>query len=513
MKSLKIIDLIDLEQLQKLQDTFSRATGVASIITDIEGKPITAPSYFCRLCMDIIRKTEKGLRNCMYSDAQIGGQKDVVIQRCLSGGLMDGGTPIVVEGRHIANWLIGQIRLTDMDTESMISYAREIGADREEFLKALEEVPFMDEEQFKSIAEMLALFARHLSRLAFENRSLERSENYIREIIRAMGDGLISTDRKGEIREFNPAAEEITGWKMNDASGRNIKEVLPLIPLTDESRSREALTLNREGRQRRIIFSASDLPSREEGGSTLYVIRDVTEARQMEAQLRQSQKMDALGRLTGGIAHDFNNMLTGILGAADMLDSRDDLDEEARKLIGTIISAAEKAGNLTKGLLDFSRKEQGGTSEFDLHEAVGGAIAILERSINKKIILKSDLQAIKSYINGNPAQVESVIINLGLNAQDAMPEGGEILIETANVYLNDRKKSFYILLTLSDNGSGMTEDQAAHIFEPFYTTKERGTGLGLASAYGIVKSHGGEIQVKSAPGKGTTFFVYLPIKR
>ena len=169
--NVKFQDLFNLEEIQNIQDTFAKATGVASIITDTDGRPITKPSNFCRLCRDIIRKTEKGLTNCMRSDAVLGlsNPDGPTIQPCLSGGLWDGGASIMVGRKHIANWLIGQIRNEQQDEEKMLAYAREIGADEEDFREALGEVTIMSIEQFNNVCEALYVMAKQLSTLAYQN--------------------------------------------------------------------------------------------------------------------------------------------------------------------------------------------------------------------------------------------------------------------------------------------------------------------------------------------------------
>jgi len=179
-ENITFIELFDLNELQKIQDTFAEATGVASIITDPEGVPITKPSNFCRLCNDIIRKTEKGRANCYYSDSMIGrpNPDGPIIQPCLSGGLWDAGSSISIKGKHIANWLIGQVKNKDTKEEKMMEYAREIGADEDEFREALHEVREMSLEQFQKIADALFVFAREISSKAYLNKQQERFISY-----------------------------------------------------------------------------------------------------------------------------------------------------------------------------------------------------------------------------------------------------------------------------------------------------------------------------------------------
>ncbi|MEI8084725.1 MAG: PAS domain S-box protein [Paludibacter sp.] len=238
-------DIFILEEIQQLQDMFSDATGVASIITQPDGTLITKPSNFTRLCNDIIRNTPKGCANCIKSDATIGGLNScqVVVKHCLSAGLWDAGVPITVGGNHIANWLIGQVQAEDVDLEKMKAYADEIGVDRNEFLSALEEVPKMTENRFKKVAEMLHVFVIDLSEKAYNNLQLkneiakreeanlklQKSQESLYITLHSIGDGVISTDRNGLINEMNPVAEQLCGWKLKDAKGKPLTQVFEIV--------------------------------------------------------------------------------------------------------------------------------------------------------------------------------------------------------------------------------------------------------------------------------------------
>ncbi len=254
-------------------------------------------------------------------------------------------------------------------------------------------------------------------------------------------------------------------------------------------------------------------------GAALERIRAEQDLRRAEAQLRQAQKMEAVGRLAGGIAHDFNNLLTTVLGTCDLLLEELPPEKQWREDVEEIRKAGDRAAGLTRQLLAFSRKQVIEAATLDLNDTVLAVSTMLRRLIGEDIELITQLDVHLGMVRADPGQIEQVLLNLAVNSRDALPHGGKLVIETSNVRLEGDTTGFggipggdYVMLGVSDNGTGMDAETRSHIFEPFFTTKEqgKGTGLGLATVYGIVRQSGGHVLVYSEPGAGTTFRVYLP---
>lgn len=362
-------------------------------------------------------------------------------------------------------------------------------------------------------------------------------------IIESAMDAIISLNENQCVTLFNAAAEAMFGCPSGEVLGRPLDRFLPthLRQLHQEQIAafgRTGLTRRSMGNLNEItgvrangeIFPIeASISQIEVGGSKLYtvILRDITERKQTEAarikleeQLRQSQKMESVGRLAGGVAHDFNNLLTVIQMYSDLMREQLTNDDPLLPQVNQIRLAAERATSLTRQLLAFSRKQVLAPTRLDVNLLIANLRPMLARLLGEDVMLTTQLQPGLWPIVADAGQLEQAIMNLALNARDAMPNGGQIKIETGNVSLDkeythtqvEALSGPYIRLTMTDTGQGMDGDTQVHIFEPFFTTKQpgKGTGLGLSTVHGIVKQSGGDISVYSAPDEGTTFQIYLP---
>jgi len=352
-------------------------------------------------------------------------------------------------------------------------------------------------------------------------------------VVESSYDAIISLTPQGIILTWNHGAERIFGYSAEEAMGQSIlflsppdrpvedAKLLEMVRLSDTVEHFETVRLKKSGTLLHIALTLSpikDLDGKVVGVSS--VARDITESKGMEETLRQAQRMESVGQLAGGVAHDFNNLLGVILGYTELLLERLGQDDRQRKDIEEIQKAGERAALLTRQLLAFSRKQVLQPKVLDLNSVVAGAEKLLQRLIGEDIDLLVVLDPVLGCVKADSGQLEQIIMNLAVNARDAMPAGGKLTIETSNTELDEgyaAKHPFtapgpYVMLTVTDTGCGIDAQTKGRIFEPFFTTKEfgKGTGLGLSTVYGIVKQSGGSVWVYSEIGIGTSFKIYLP---
>jgi PAS domain S-box-containing protein len=364
--------------------------------------------------------------------------------------------------------------------------------------------------------------------------ALGKSEENLSITLNSIGDAVLATDNNGSVIRMNPVAEKLTGWTMSEARNLpidqvllmkdpNTKESTGLLQSKESNKRNEMLLTAKNGKEYRVTCTGSPLCAKDSsiiGG--VWVLRDVTAEHTMQEQLRQGQKLDAIGRLAGGVAHDFNNMLGGILGSAELLRIKTDENSSASEYIDIIHDSAKRASELASGLLAFSRKQPLRIIPVDIHQIIRNALSILGSTIDRRIQIKLDLTNEYSVIMGDKSQLQSIFLNLGINASHAMPSGGELRVGSSEVTLSpayceqspfDIMPGDYLEIEVTDTGHGIRQEHLSRIFEPFFTTKEpgNGTGLGLAAVYGGIQQHKGAITVYSQQDKGTSFHLFFPL--
>ena len=393
--------------------------------------------------------------------------------------------------------------------------------------------------ELAAILIVLRLSVNLLNVAVDSEEELRKSSENLRITLESIGDAVIATDIKGNVTRMNPVAEKLTGWKIEDAEGKPLPEVFHIVnaltrdevenPVDKVLASGEIVGLAnhtvliaKDGIEHQIADSGAPIHDLQRNVvGVVLVFRDVTKEYQLQEQLNHSQRMDAIGQLAGGVAHDFNNMIGAILGASEVLEKKL-TDEKSKKFHGIIVDCAERAGNLVEKLLAFARKQPESSTKVDVHEVIDDSVTILKNTIDKRIEIQVNKDADSFLVIGDPSQLESVFINLGINSSHAMTNGGRILIETSVVELDSHyceASSFdllpgkFIQIEFRDNGTGIPHDILSKVFEPFFTTKEqgKGTGLGLAAVYGTVQQHGGAITVYSEENEGTCFSISLPL--
>jgi PAS domain S-box-containing protein len=377
-------------------------------------------------------------------------------------------------------------------------------------------------------------------RNTLEPSSTERRQRKPEETLRQLwqsveqsADTVIIMDRSGVMEYVNPTFETLTGYSRQEAVGQTLgmlRSDQQASELYEEmwntvlsGNAFRGIVMCRKKNGETLIIEKALTPLRNESGQITHFIstgRDITERRKLESELQQAQKMDAIGRLAGGIAHDFNNLLLVVSAYAELTLDTLTSEDPLRRNVAEILTASRRAADLTRQLLAFGRKQMQLLQILDLNTVIGEITGMLPRLVGEDIELVfvpgRDLGKVKA----DPVQIEQIVMNLAANARDAMPSGGRLTIETATVQVDESymqrhaivPAGDYVLLTVSDSGQGIAAEHLPHIFEPFYTTKEagKGTGLGLATVYGIVKQNGGFVWVYSESGLGTTFKVYLP---
>jgi PAS domain S-box-containing protein len=426
----------------------------------------------------------------------------------------------------LAVWALGD-RFLIRRTQALVRVTRDLGAGR---FDVRAPVPYDRGE----LGELERAFNAMADSLQRREAAVVESEGRFREITETIQEvfWILSPDRRS-LLYLSPAFEPIWGRPVSSMEG-SLERLLATVDPEDAARIREAFAkMGPEGFREEFRIRRPDdglrwistraFPVRDSEGRVSRIIgssEDITERRGVEEQFRQSQKMEALGRLAGGVAHDFNNLLTVISGYAELLMSDPKMDDETRHQLQEIAASSKRASSLTRQLLAFSRKQIVQRQPVDLNDTLRRMQDMLRRLIGENVKLTIGPGENLATVMADPGHIEQTIMNLVVNARDALPRGGSIRIETANVELDEAYAKDhsgvvpgeFVMLAVSDTGIGMDAATRARLFEPFFTTKERGkgTGLGLATVYGIAKQFGGHIWVYSEPGRGSCFKIYFP---
>ena len=404
-----------------------------------------------------------------------------------------------------------------------------------------------NEEIARQHAELQVRMAKESAELAAAKKELEivaereraaetlrRSETRIRRLVESNIIGIATGDLDGKVIDANDAVLALLGFTKEDVAAGSMRwDALtpPEYREADRLAVEQLLTtgvtplwekqfIRKDGSRVPVLIGVATLTGMSGQTEAVSFVVDITERKKLEQQLRQAQKVEAIGQLAGGIAHDFNNLLGIIIGYSEMFEERLGPDDPLRPKAEQIKKAGRRAASLTRQLLAFSRQQALEPRVLDLNAVIADTLKMLRRLIDENVELVSVPEPALGQVSADQGQIEQIIMNLTVNARDAMPHGGKLTISTGNAEMDDafvRRNpgaipGSYVVLSVSDTGCGMDHDTQAHIFEPFFTTKGegKGTGLGLATVYGVVKQSGGYISVESEPGKGSTFRIYLP---
>jgi PAS domain S-box-containing protein len=565
-------DLVDIERLRRIFEQFTEATGFTAGFLDHPGMNILIATGWRDICTKYHRICPAAQANCRMSNHRLLDQLNepgiVVVEAC-DNGLVDCATPIMVNGKHIASLATGQLLLEPPDLERFRRQAAEFGLDETEYLEALADIPVVSEEKLRRVTEFLGgmaliiselgytnlivrLEARHLGNEIAKRRQVEeglrQSEEKYRFLTERIADILWTLDPGLRTTYVSPSVEKVLGFSQTELMNLSMEEMLTPDSVTIvNAKFASEMQIEREGTGAPDRTVTMEIEYCRKDGTTLWmentmrflrdhsgmmvgihgVSRDISERRHADrekeallAQLVQSQKMESIGRLAGGVAHDFNNMLTVILGQTELALLEVPPSAHLHDVLVEIRRAGERSADLTQKLLAFARKQVAAPRLINLDRTMGSMLGMLQRLIGDGVELVFTPGADTWPVKMDPGQIDRILANLCVNARDAISGVGRIGISTGNVVIDPQDcagrpglyPGCYVLITVADNGCGMGPEVLDHLFEPFFTTKKigHGTGLGLATVYGIVKQNLGFIDAVSRPREGATFRIYLP---
>lgn len=552
-----ITDLVDINHLRDLFEKFTEATGFTIGFLDHPKMNILISSGWRDICTIFHRGCPAGEEICLKSNLHLLNQLDtpgkLVIEAC-EHGLVDCGIPIIIEGKHIASLATGQLLLNKPANKKWFkNHAKSLGFNKKEYMQALQEIPVVNETQLKTITAFLGNMAQVISEMGYtrmmvieeaklmeveiaERKHAEKELTIFQSAVDNSTDAIGFATPEGKHFYQNKAFDDLFGEIGSDPL-QNVyidkklgKEIFSTLNQPGKQWIGEIQLLGKDGSIIPVLLKGFSITDTTNKVVTLVGVHtDLREQKKaeeekisLEKKLRQTQKMETIGQLAGGIAHDFNNMLTGIMGGADFLATKLDGNEELIKIVKIILNSSARASELTQKLLVVSRKADYNYEACHMHELLNEVLGLLNRSIEKNIVISIEQNADSDIIKGDITLLQNLIVNLALNARDSMPKGGKIKFVSRKKYCDDiycENSSFditpgnYFELEITDTGCGIPKNIQEHIYDPFFTTKERGkgTGLGLSTVYNVIVEHQGEISMYSEEGIGTTFKISFPL--
>jgi PAS domain S-box-containing protein len=560
-----VSDLIDLEKLKRIFEKFSIATNFTTGFIEQPSQKVLISTGWRDICTKFHRAFPSSEKYCKESNVflmkKLKDLKDLSISHCKS-GLVDGATPIIIRGKHIANLATGQIFFEKPELHRFKEQGKKYGYNETEYMESVSKVPVVSKEQFEKTLDFLSEIALIIAELGLNNleikeknlkleeliikyrqtyNELEESEKKYRELVNSLPEVVFETDEKGNITFVNRKGFSLFGYSEEDFR-EGVNAIETLIPEDRERglknlqavlggadiRESEYTALRKDGKTFPVIIYSKSVIHKDKAAGLRGIIIDITDRKKseekrldLERQLRQSQKMEAIGTLAGGVAHDFNNILTGIIGYSYLMLFDTPSGTILHGHLQEILKACNRAKDLAKHILAFSRKGEQKKEIIEIKVIIKEVIQLMKATLPATIEIEEKIEKKSHIILADATQIHQLLMNLCTNAAFAMREkGGKLKVALVNVYIDKNnplisrglKEGFYVKLTLSDTGCGMTEKVIERIFEPYFTTKEQGegTGLGLAVVHGIVQSHNGIIIVNSKTGKGSKFHVFFP---
>ena len=543
-------ELVDIEQLKDMFESFSAATGFTTGVVDQDSMEIVVATGWRPICTQFHRANSEAVKHCKTSNivltSGLNTPGEIRISHCHN-GLVDGATPVVIEGKHIATIATGQVMFEEPDLSFFEGLAEKYDFDKEKYFAALKEVPVVSEEKFREVLLFLAKIATTVAQIGYSRlkslddynklckieQELADEHERLNVTLRNVGEGVISTDLDNKIIVMNKAAETLLGVPSSYAIGKTIFDIVILHNDGEKSNYLKKMfqkkgavsqkyTLNLvNDKSDNLLVVASLTPLYDKDSvqiGSVVVIRDITEETIIEQELFKIKKIESIGVLAGGIAHDFNNILIAIMGNIELAKMKEKKSSETFEILDSALKAGMRAKSLTGQLLTFSKGGDPIKSVASVEELIRESADFILRG--SRAVCEYDIPEDLWQVNVDTGQIAQVIQNIILNASQAMPNGGKIRVKCENIHytaddiiisLPAGIKQNYIKISIIDSGIGISQEDLEKIFDPYFTTKSTGNGLGMAICLSIINKHNGVIRVSSEIGKGSRVEICLPV--